>query len=69
MLDTMMNSVKNYIPNLMWFAVAAFVAQSVFQLALGDGGYDLMMAVRSAVRAAAAAFMVSLIIGAMDNGS
>jgi uncharacterized membrane protein YeaQ/YmgE (transglycosylase-associated protein family) len=68
MLDKMIDSVKGFLPNLIWFAVAGAVASIVMQLHAGTG-FDIMTVIAVAVTAAVGALMTNLVISAMDNGS
>ena len=68
MFDKMIDSVKGFLPNLLWFAVAGLVASVALQLHGGEG-LDVMRAVGAGVTAAVAALMTNLVISAMDNGS
>lgn len=68
MLDKMMDGVKGFLPNLMWFALAGGVVSIVAQLHAG-AGFDIMRVIAVAVTAAVGALMTNLVISAMDNGS
>ena len=68
MFDKMIDSIKGFLPNLMWFAVAGAVASAAMQLHAGMG-FDIMTVIAVAVTAAVGALMTNLVISAMDNGS
>ena len=68
MFDKMIDSIKGFLPNLMWFAVAGAVASIAVQLH-GGMGFDIMTVIAVAVTAAVGALMTNLVISAMDNGS
>lgn len=68
MLDKMIDSVKGFLPNLLWFAVAGAVASIAMQLH-GGMGFDIMRVIAVGVTAAVGALMTCLVISAMDNGS
>jgi len=66
MFDNIISTVQGFAMNILWFAVAGFVASAIYQLypGLENGGFDVMWSVMIAANAAAAALMTSIVIGA-----
>ncbi len=69
MFDKFINSIKDFVPNLLWFAVAGLTIGVVAPFLFGDGGFDIMAIIQDGVLAVVAGFMTALWISAMDNGS
>ena len=65
MLDQFIESVKNFLPNLVWIALAALVASVIGSLV--DGGFNVDVIINAVATGVAAAFLTSLVVSALDN--
>jgi len=64
MFDGIMNTVKGFAMNIVWFAVAGFVGSALWQIYPGGEGFDIMWSVKIAVTGGVAALTTSLFMGA-----
>lgn len=67
MFDSIINTVKGFAMNIVWFFVAGLVGVILVQLVMG-GAIDIMNAIRLAVTAAVAGLTTSLVMGAVKGG-
>ena len=67
MFDKLIESVKNFLPNLLWIALAALVVAIIGSVVAG--GFDVNAIVKAVVTAVVAAFLTCLVVSALDNAT
>ena len=68
MFDVFFDRVKGFFPNLIWFFIAGCSTSLVWQ-AIDGMGVDPSAVLTTGLTAVLAAFMASLVISAVENGS
>ena len=67
MFDKLIESVKNFLPNLLWIALAALVVAIIGSVVAG--GFDVNAIIKAVVTAVVAAFLTCLVVSALDNAT